>query len=645
MFRWIGWVIMLAITVLLSLAACALTLYVWGTTRSAFPDWVRTFAIPVITSLLMGLWVFRVTSRTERTMRAESRGFFETSLEMLLIAAGCLLITLGAYLGCRYFPNRIPVSAAQGFLLGACCGVVVQVIALSMLHYGGGDRGPGESRGRQLISFAAAAKSCRKIIQTGDPGIQWGGVRLPSTAADGHFCVVGVTGSGKTITLRLLMQSVLPQVRARSGNRALVYDAKQDIVSILDGMGLSSPIVVLNPFDARSFAWDMAKDVTTPAAAFQVASILIPEEQGANRFFSDAARHFITGVLCVFIRSGVHWTLRDLIWATRGRDRIRSILADAPEAQHLLTDYFQDERLASNILSTIAARLMPFEPIAALWHKSDTEGRRLSLQEWVNSESILVLGNDEANREALDAINRVIFRRLSELLLAPNTPATSRTWIILDEVAKAGRLDGLDSLLTKGRTYGVRVVLGFQDIEGLRDSSVYGEKMAHVIVGQCANKAILRLESEPTANWASGALGDMEGYELSKSHTSGSGGGGFQSTDTRSWQVQRRAAVLPSQFLTLPPPANGAFEGFYLSPLLGAYWTRIEFKPLLATTGKAPCFEPRPSNDQYLGSWQPSDFERLKIRESVPSAANAKPSTSPDEPTVLEPLTRMTLGR
>ena len=63
----------------------------------------------------------------------------------------------------------------------------------------------------------------------------------------------------------------------------------------------------------------------------------------------------------------------------------------------------------------------------------------------------------------------------------------------LDDVREAGKLDGLSRLLNQGRTKGACVVLGFQDSDGMRD--VYGEYVANELVGQCANKAILRVEN------------------------------------------------------------------------------------------------------------------------------------------------------
>ncbi|MFX8836738.1 type IV secretion system DNA-binding domain-containing protein, partial [Acinetobacter baumannii] len=60
-----------------------------------------------------------------------------------------------------------------------------------------------------------------------------------------------------------------------------------------------------------------------------------------------------------------------------------------------------------------------------------------------------------------------------------------QAWFFLDEVREAGELDGLSRLMTKGRSKGACVVLGFQDIDGMRD--VYGDQVANEICAQCNN--------------------------------------------------------------------------------------------------------------------------------------------------------------
>ena len=70
------------------------------------------------------------------------------------------------------------------------------------------------------------------------------------------FLVTGGVGSGKTITLRLFMQSALKPMGLGFDHRAVVYDAKDTMDSVLRGMNLRCPIHILNPFDRRAVAWD-----------------------------------------------------------------------------------------------------------------------------------------------------------------------------------------------------------------------------------------------------------------------------------------------------------------------------------------------------------------------------------------------------
>jgi hypothetical protein len=466
-------------------------------------------------------------------------------------------------------------------------------------------------RGRRLLGAGQGLVVRRSPRTSTDRGLPWGGLLLPSSAARWHFAVVGATGSGKTMTLRLLMQAVLPRITAGGGRRALVYDAKQDVCPLLDGLGLACPVELLHPLDRRGLAWDLARDCTGPATALQVASILIPAEEGANRFFADAARDLVTGALiALHLRAPGAWDLRDLLLVMKSGRHLYELLGQFAVTRDRL-QYFNEPRTFQNVYTTAAARLAAFEPVAACWARA---GRRLSLDEWVrHGESVLVLGADESVRTALDAVNRAIFRRLAELLLSQPEADSCRTWLFLDEVREAGRLDGLSSLLTRGRSKGCVVVLGFQDIDGLR--AVYGSHVADELVGQCGNKAILRLESPGTAAWASQLLGEREEYDRSWSESSAAG---ERTRSSVAGQIVRRPAVLPSEFMDLPPagPATG-LTGYYLSPLVGAYRGRVPWKELSrgvrAAPGTSPDFVGRPTTDQYLRPWTAGERSRLGL--------------------------------
>ena len=552
------------------------------------------------------------------------------------------------------------------------------------------------------------------------PTLFWGLRHLPFSDATQRFLVVGSPGSGKTTVLELLMRSVLGYVVTPGfDQRALIYDPKRDTLPLLAGMGLSvetadgrpPEVRTLNPFDARGFAWDLAKDVDCPAAALQVATILIPEEVGSTQpFFSDAARHMLYAVMLSFLANDVkNWTLRHLIMVLKNETRLRSVLANSWHTEDLAAAYFGEEKLKADIISTIDTKVMSLEIVAALWENSRKQGRTVSLADWARRDGrcafaadaildlpafvdrltksadsdpvskhlnaqlsdstrkslaysgdkppdtlprllandldrilkktrlydpdrfkqiqlsavtrrllaqepvgadlvrlnrllledaypqvlsrdhgnfILVLGSHPSNRAALEAINKAIFRRITDLLLTQqeehNHGVTGRkTWLFLDEVRHAGKLDGLSSLLNQGRSKGVCCVLGFQDIEGMRH--VYKDQVAHEIVGQCDNKTVLRTESYPTAKWAEEHFGQalIREYTVSESESRSPQG------TSRTWgigeHVQLRSAVLASEFMTLP--RTGQDRGLLACndlPLAGAYWAGADWPTIMA---------------------------------------------------------------
>jgi type IV secretory pathway TraG/TraD family ATPase VirD4 len=510
-------------------------------------------------------------------------------------------------------------------------------------------------RGRGEPVDLAESKAGALELGRDDPGINWGGLRIPSRFATSHFMVVGATGSGKTLTLKLLMQEVLPSIGSGVDHRALIYDAKQDIISQLPGMGIAGAVYTINPFDDRCVAWDMAKDITEPTAALQAAVTLIPSDKNsAQPFFVDSAQLLLYGVILSFMRSGANWRFSDIIRALQTVDRLKRVLERCPETSHIVERFYHNRETLDEVMSTVATKLTPYEAIAAMWDVAHEQGSTISLNEWVShrghENSVLILGNNERARAALDRINQVVFKRVSELLLdLPEDRSESRrSWIFLDELAEAGRLEGLPSLLTKGRSKGVCVVIGFQDFDSLKE--VYGENTANALTSQCNSKAILRLESPATAKWASSLFGEYESIEVrvGESVSKGYGMSGETSTrtQTRTEEYAKRQALLESQLYGIPPtgPQTG-LTGYYLVPGVGAYTHTYPGKWLFEQ-GLSPVSESiddftlRPVDHQWLRTWLEEDavgrglVEPMKepSREPTDSDINETSVESDEEP-------------
>lgn len=468
-------------------------------------------------------------------------------------------------------------------------------------------------RGRELIDYATAKQRADALFREGDAGIFWGGLWLPEWMVTTHFAIMGTTGSGKTISIRLFLQSIVPLLYQQSDRRLLIYDAKQDTLSHLLGMEPCVPIHLINPFDVRGSAWAIAEDCDEPAVAQQIAAIFIPEDNGPNRFFTDTARDILSSVMIAFqLQCPGRWTLRDVIVACARPDTVRDLLSRHASIKDVLANLL-DERTLSSVLVSLQSHLVPFKTVAAAWDQATSS---ISLCSWIASSDILVLGNDETCRFAVDAINRVIFLRLSQLLLSQSESSTRRSYLVLDEAREAGKLDGLSSLLTKGRSKGVSVCPGFQDNDGMR--SVYGKEVADEMLGQIAQKVILRLESPSSAEWSSELFGDREqprGEESIKR-------GGAEKQDANNADREQRRLILPSEFLSLPPcnMANG-LTGYSLCPMIGAYKFHLTgqqisqwLAPRLTDMND---FVRRPAEHQHLRPWTKEDSQRLGFPSAI----------------------------
>jgi hypothetical protein len=480
-------------------------------------------------------------------------------------------------------------------------------------------------RGRRLLTYQEAATASERMLPAGDPGVFWGGIRHPThELSQSHYLAAGVTRSGKTITIRLCMQSIIPLVGMRPERkpaalrdtrfRVAAYDPKSELLPLLHSMA-NCRVVLIHPFDARGYAWAIRDDIVTDfTIALEIASCLIPRQEGENNpFFTEGARALLAGLMISLALSGGEWNLLDVTIATRSRKTMRAVLERHPQTRHLVEQYFEPEETFRNILSTIANQMTLFEPVANLWAAAEREGKVVSIKEWLEGDFILVLGNDDSRRVVIDALNQALFGRIASLLLRPDKPAGERNVVILDELREAGHLPGLRRLLNKGLGEGSTVIAGFTDISGLEAADAYGEKEAKEMLGMFANKAILRLESESTAEWAARTFGEFERFEYPVSEADQG------KTNTRE-ELVKRESILPSQFLDILPtgPGNG-LTGYYLAPAIGAYRATLPWSFVMgrlipaASPQQCPKFVKR-DIPPFVEGWSAEDLERLRMK-------------------------------
>lgn len=394
----------------------------------------------------------------------------------------------------------------------------------------------------------------------------WGMHPVPIKDAKRHFLVVGRVGSGKTVTIRILLRSIVPRLR-KGKERLVLYDPKRDMLPILAGMGWKpndKNLWVLNPFDKRSVPWDMAGDIHSPSDAEYLATLMVPPEPGSNApFWPNSGRAIVSAVILGLMKKRPgEWTLRDLLLSLSSKERVRDIAKNSEWGYTKAAQYLEDEKHIHTIMSTIASSAQRFDIVAALWHNTPGK-RRFRVREFMQKSGIAILGYHPRYNPCLAPINAMLVKVFSDHMLSGEEVELPQNWVLLDEFRWLGRLDGIEQLLNQGRSKGVSVTIGTQSIEALQEHECYGQQKTESIVGQCANVVFLQL-SPQSAEWAQRYFGSVRAYEETQSMPD-------DGTTTRQFSrsLQERSLFLTSTFVGMPTPDSGRFGAICDIPSAG----------------------------------------------------------------------------
>jgi hypothetical protein len=535
------------------------------------------------------------------------------------------------------FGRVSPVAGLTAVAISGICLVLGAKRIMALIDHGIGEIGD------DLVELAVESTPAAK-------GYFWAGLSLDFEEACKHFVTIGATGAGKSVTLNMLMMSVLKKLGKEDARRRMVvYDAKADLVSFITrNVSKGVKVRILNPMDARFAPWNMAADILTEIDAIEFASILIPKnDQESSPYFTNTARALVAGVIkrLIVLLPG-KWSLRDVLLAFEDQATLERLLNHS-DTRYLM-DHFSkaNDRNFSGVKSTIDTELSIYRPIAALLHAGLTNPSKFSeedlgpidaspfsLKEWIRQANggVLVLGNHENAREATDTLNRLLFRQLSKLLIArEGRMKDDETWIFLDELREAGMLSGLRQILLRGRSKGIALAMGFQDVQGIY--AVYGQHEGAEIIGAAQNIAVLHINASApeTADWASKVFGSRRAKDSSQRHDHDDGGSG---STTQTTVVPN---VLPIQFTQLRMPGAEGIKYFAYTNRtrhgVGTYDARFleqdgAWQKPPANCREVPDFKDhseREAGRLRLAAWRQGERKALRLIAGDDSTAESK---------------------
>ena len=307
-----------------------------------------------------------------------------------------------------------------------------------------------------------------------------------------HFFLMGSVGGGKT---QIIMPLVLAAIER--DDKLVIYDNKGDFTS-----SLNTPFILLAPWDARSDAWDVAKDCVNAQDARELAARLIPE--GTDPMWHMAARQVLTAVvmkLQVEQRQG--WTWRDLhnLACSSQADLLRIVQIYQPEARHLLE---AEGKTTQGVLINFSSSMSIVSDLAAAWGSAPPE-QRFAFSEWLKDENpsrkVVILQGSGRYPELMRGYVQSAITLLAGRINSPEIgeSKTRRLWLVLDEFPQLGKLNGVASILEVGRSKGVCVVLGAQDLAQVQD--IYGQYVGRTWGSLVGTQIIVRVNAGETAQF------------------------------------------------------------------------------------------------------------------------------------------------
>ena len=411
------------------------------------------------------------------------------------------------------FEGILALSLGSGLVVGTFAFLGVSRGRLKKVHV----------VGKRIFNSAAdATRELRGEVAKSGPGISiHPDVPISRDRETRHFFVLGAIGSGKTQVILNILQSILHRMRSGPEDRLILYDNKSDMTA---GIPIAdSEMILLAPWDERTWAWDVGKDIENATDAATFAERLIPESK--DKFWSEAPRQIVKACIQhLQTTRGTAWSWKELSKALNSPETILgAVLLYAPNLAPVFVGAGGGPTsTGASLLSSMNAFTGSIDDLCRAWDNTDPftgqeiePGRivpRISLREWaltpVVSRRTIILQGNKRYLTLERAYIQAIVSAFGGIMNSPEMPDSKsrRIWFLLDEFPQLGKLEHFAQYLEVGRSKGLCVLLGLQDLSQLRE--IYGRETADVWAAICGTYIVCRSQGVETVRWLTQFFGE-----------------------------------------------------------------------------------------------------------------------------------------
>ena len=321
---------------------------------------------------------------------------------------------------------------------------------------------------------------------------------------DGHYLIVGGSGSGKSSSL------IIPTLLINNDVPAFVLDIKGELSRLAKKKG-DARVHIFNPNDRRSYGYDPFYNLKKESTEQEILetmqmvtfSLISLSANVKDPFWKTSARNMLCGLMIYYFKLG-KYNLVDIMDAILGQSVKTSIQEVMTGSEPTTAEYrylvqFSDmaDETLSGVFAEMASNIIVFANDQDIRYALKHNSLKCSPVDLENSNSIYVV----IREDKLTAYNQVLQLIINQTLnaLEKRPEKLKPILFLIDELPRilsAGKIERLLDASRTLRSRNVRLILVTQSFEALM--TVYSENEVVDLISNCAYKIVLDASSQKT---------------------------------------------------------------------------------------------------------------------------------------------------